>query len=460
MAPRFGRALDNVMIAAGLIGVVVMVAALAGILSRPLGHAAVFWPANPLLLGLMLRDPRLARPGCWPAAFIGYVAADLMTGGTWGPTLWASAANLAGCLTGYALFARVHARDRELRQLGSFMQMLVAGAAAAGVAAAIAVFVAPPLFGLHGLDGWFRWFCGELLNYQTLLPVVLTFPALGRWRRRRQQPRTTQADWRLGLPALALAVALAAGTLVGGPGVLGFAVPALLWCGLTYRQFTTALLTLGFAMWTILTLAAGWIGMSIGGDLVHNLTSAFLGIALVSLMPVTVASVTRTRNDLMRRLERAATRDFLTDALNRSAFTIAGKRLLAHEPVTALILDLDRFKQVNDTHGHAAGDKVLQGFARVVERNLRDDDVFGRIGGEEFAVLLRCGPDDAAAVADRIRTAFAAERVTTDDGSVVQATVSIGLAAGPDDLDTLLARADGALYRAKDEGRDRVVRAG
>ncbi len=453
---RAGRALDNVLIASAVIGVIVLIAALAGILSRPLGHAAVFWPANPLLLGLMLRDPRLARPACWAGAFVGYVAADRLTGGSWSPTLWASAANLAGCLTGYALFGPVHGRDRELRQMGSFLQMLTSGAAAAGVAAAVAVFVAPPLFGLHGLDGWFRWFCGELLNYQTLLPVVLTFPTLARWRRRRRA-RAVRRDWRLALPALSLVAALAAGTLVGGPGVLGFAVPALLWCGLAYRQFTTALLTLGFAVWTILTLAAGWMGMTIGGDLTHNLTSAFLGIALVSLMPVTVASVTRTRDDLMRRLERAATRDFLTDALNRSAFTIAAKRLLAQEPAAALMLDLDRFKQVNDTHGHAAGDKVLQAFARVVERNLRDDDVFGRIGGEEFAVLLRCDRAEASEVAERIRTAFAAERTTIDDGTVLQATVSIGVASGSDDLDTLLAHADEALYRAKNDGRNRVA---
>ncbi len=455
MAQPWGRALDNVAIAAVWTGLVVLAAALTGILSRPLGDAAVFWPANALLLGLMLRDRRLVRPACWLGAFAGYVAADLLTGGTWVPTLWATAANLAGCLTGYVLFARVYARDRELRRLGSFLQMPLTGAAAAGAAAAIAVFVAPPLFGLQGLQGWFRWFTGEILNYQTILPLVLTFPALSRLRRRQ---RALQADWRLGLPALALVAALAAGTLVGGPGVLGFAVPALLWCGLVHGLFTTALLTFGYAMWTMLALAAGWTGMSIGGDLGHNLTSAFVGIALISLMPVTVASVTQTRNDLMRRLERAATRDFLTDALNRSAFTVAGKRLLTrHDDVAALMLDLDRFKRVNDTYGHAAGDRVLQAFARVVEGALRTDDLFGRIGGEEFAVLLPCDANEAAEVAERIRTAVAEERIAIDSGEVLQATVSIGLATGGADLDALLARADEALYRAKDEGRNRLA---
>ena len=454
MAPRLRRALDNVVIAAVWTGVVVMAAALAGILSRPLGDAAVFWPANALLLGMMLRDRRLARPACWVGAFLGYVAADRLTGGSWNLTLWATAANMAGCLTGYALFARAYARDRGLRQLGSFLQMLLSVAAAAGVAAGIAVFVAGHLFGLQGLEGWFRWFTGEILNYQTILPVVLTFPPLTRLRRQR---RAAPADWRLALPALALVAALAAGTLVGGPGVLGFAVPALLWCGLAYGLFTTAVLTFAFAMWTMLALAIGWTGMTIGGDLVHNLTSAFLGIALIALMPVTVASVTSSRNELMRRLERAATRDFLTDALNRSAFTVAARRLLADTAVSVLMFDLDRFKRVNDTYGHAAGDKVLQAFARVVERNLREGDVFGRIGGEEFAVLLPCDLAEAADVAERIRQAFAAERVTIESGEVLQATVSIGLAAGVADLDSLLGRADEALYRAKAAGRNRLA---
>jgi diguanylate cyclase (GGDEF)-like protein len=211
-------------------------------------------------------------------------------------------------------------------------------------------------------------------------------------------------------------------------------------------------------MWTMLALAAGWTGMSIGGDLGHNLTTAFLGIALISLMPVTVASITLTRNELTRRLERAATRDFLTDALNRSAFTTAGQNLLArHDDVSALMLDLDRFKRINDTYGHAAGDRVLQAFARVVEHGLRADDLFGRIGGEEFAVLLPCAADEAAEVAERVRTAFAEERVTIESGEVLQATVSIGLAAGGADLDALLARADEALYRAKADGRNRLA---
>lgn len=457
MTSRMGRALDNIFVAACLTGLVVMITALIGIFTRPLGHAAAFWPANALLLGLMLRVPQTARPLSLAGAAIGYVLADRATGGSWIPTLWMTAANLGGCLVGYLLLGRGYARDRGLHQPASFVHLLLICAGAAGTSATIAVFVAPAQFGFAGLQGWLGWFGAEFLNYQTVLPVVLTFPALARLRRRGLGLRAS--DWRRPLPAAALVASLIAGAEVGGPGVLGFAVPALLWCGLTYGLFTTSLLTLGFAMWTIVGLASGRIDAMIGGDFVPNLTSAYLGVALIALMPVTVASVTLNRNDLMRRLERAATRDFLTDALNRSAFTLAGKQLMARGPVTALMLDLDRFKRVNDDYGHAAGDRVLQVFARLVERHLRDDDLFGRIGGEEFAVLLPCGADEAADVAERIRRAFAAERIALDGGQVLQATVSIGLATGADDLDVLLALADEALYRAKAEGRNRVAMA-
>jgi len=455
MTPRMGRALDNIFVAACLTGLVMLIAALIGILTRPLGHAAAFWPANALLLGLMLRVPQTAHPLSMVGAAAGYLLADRLTGGNWIPTLWMTAANLGGSIAGYLLFGRSFARDRGLRQPRSFVQILMTCAGAAGVSAAIAVLVAPPQFGLSGLRGWLGWFSAEILNYQTVLPVVLTFPALARLRRRGLGLRAS--DWRRVLPAVALVVLLVAGAEVGGPGALGFAVPALLWCGLTYGLFTTSLLTLGFAMWTIVGLASGRIDAMIGGDFVPNLTSAYLGIALIALMPVTVASVTLNRNDLMRRLERAATRDFLTDALNRSAFTLAGKHMMARGPVTALMCDLDRFKRVNDDYGHAAGDRVLQVFARLVERHLRDDDLFGRIGGEEFAVLLPCGADEAMEVAERIRRAFAAERITIDGAQTLQATVSIGLATGTDDLDVLLAHADEALYRAKAEGRNRLA---
>lgn len=131
---------------------------------------------------------------------------------------------------------------------------------------------------------------------------------------------------------------------------------------------------------------------------------------------------------------------------------------------SALMLDIDHFKKVNDVHGHAAGDRVLADFSQVVSRCLRDTDLLGRLGGEEFAVLLPDGSAQVAqAVAQRICDACAAHTTTLEDGTSLVSTVSIGVTHAPHvptTLDAFLLAADAALYRAKQSGRNRVVLGG
>jgi two-component system cell cycle response regulator len=134
----------------------------------------------------------------------------------------------------------------------------------------------------------------------------------------------------------------------------------------------------------------------------------------------------------------------------------------------ALALDLDRFKDVNDAHGHAAGDAVLRAVADRLQRGLRPVDLLARIGGEEFlAVLPDIGAEEARDAAERLRGAAGAVPVCLAGGASVAQTVSIGVActapttpgAPPADVDTLVERADRALYDAKTSGRNRVCSA-
>jgi diguanylate cyclase (GGDEF)-like protein len=128
--------------------------------------------------------------------------------------------------------------------------------------------------------------------------------------------------------------------------------------------------------------------------------------------------------------------------------------------VAVLMMDIDHFKKVNDTYGHDGGDQVLAGFAEVVQGCLRSGDLLGRLGGEEFAVLLPgCLADDAQAIAQRICDAFAAHLFTLKDGRQLRATVSIGACCAPrieSDIAAMLSAADAALYHAKENGRNRV----
>ena len=162
---------------------------------------------------------------------------------------------------------------------------------------------------------------------------------------------------------------------------------------------------------------------------------------------------------LLQRLMQAAATDSLTGIANRRAFEEALDREVARstrtgEPLTLVMLDLDHFKQVNDTYGHQAGDEMLRSVAESLLENCRDTDVAARYGGEEFAVILtNCGAEEAA---ESVLRLWAGASCADD----ISLTVSAGHATFPDDAANghdLVSAADRALYRAKADGRNRIV---
>lgn len=170
--------------------------------------------------------------------------------------------------------------------------------------------------------------------------------------------------------------------------------------------------------------------------------------------------------DYEAQLERLARTDGLTGLWNRRYFVELFRHEMRRaermcEPLCLMMLDLDHFKQVNDRYGHAAGDAVLVAFAGLLKERLRELDVPGRLGGEEFCVgLPGITLDEARAVADRLRQSIAELEIVAD-GRRIPITVSIGVAKwdGRESLDTLLGRVDAALYQAKHAGRNAVMHA-
>lgn len=167
-----------------------------------------------------------------------------------------------------------------------------------------------------------------------------------------------------------------------------------------------------------------------------------------------------------RKLLKMATLDGLTGLYNRSHFQSQAQHTLAaceraQEPVALLLCDIDHFKQVNDTHGHAVGDQVLQATAKIMTQNMRAGDLLARWGGEEFLALLpRTSPTAALEAAERIREAVEAFTLrVSDTNTQVRVTVSFGVSSVRclDDLQAATARADQALYASKDNGRNRVT---
>lgn len=186
---------------------------------------------------------------------------------------------------------------------------------------------------------------------------------------------------------------------------------------------------------------------------------------LIILSIITLLILALERDERASRL--VAERDPLTNLRNRRSFVAEAESLLKQENRHAalLLFDIDHFKRINDTHGHAAGDKVLRAFASTLDGRMHSNWQFARIGGEEFACLI---PDmesrEAADIAESMRRAVEGLH-TTIDGRFVPITVSIGVSATDQiaaGLDPLLGSADVALYRAKAEGRNtvRAYRAG
>ena len=172
------------------------------------------------------------------------------------------------------------------------------------------------------------------------------------------------------------------------------------------------------------------------------------------------------RKNLERELQRLATTDMLTGMANRRAFLERAESVYEHsrihgEPLTLLMLDLDHFKTINDRFGHLQGDRALVEFAQAVKSQLRASDAVGRLGGEEFGVLL---PDTALAegmeVATRIMNSIRALQLTDDTGHTYTITASLGMSAfrqSDRSLRDMLDRADQALYLAKHRGRNQVA---
>lgn len=168
------------------------------------------------------------------------------------------------------------------------------------------------------------------------------------------------------------------------------------------------------------------------------------------------------REKIARELERIATQDPLTGVLTRRAFFERADahllRLARNRAACILMLDVDHFKHINDTYGHAGGDKVLSIFAKRVNNCLRSTDVFGRLGGEEFAILLTgCSEKRGLQIAERIRGKLEREPIDLGNETRIALTVSIGISVADDprwSLEGLLAEADQALYRVKNAGRN------
>lgn len=283
-----------------------------------------------------------------------------------------------------------------------------------------------------------------------------------------------------GLSAATLAVAVAMSTDISsrliivniGYGVM-YVISTMILLGAHQREaidkliiFTQAVLAAQFLIRPVLTLL---VESSIAADAYREsiyYSVVNLSLSMISLMGAMVL-VGACVYDQIKAVRERAEMDMLTGLRTRRAFeqdVVAQieKAKLDGVPVSLVVADIDHFKSVNDVWGHQVGDKAIAAFGKVIEDTIRDTDIAGRIGGEEFCVLAwNCEGEAAVAMAERIRKRFGAAQIDgmPDDHRL---TASFGVAGRKEGegYGKLFARTDGALYKAKEQGRNRTLRDG
>lgn len=438
---------------------------LAGILARPIESLSLFWPVNAVLAGVLLRNPRQATPSGFALIYLAMVVADLGCGSALKPALWFNLCNLGAIVSIWYLMARLPRVHRRLRTPHGTLRLFGACAVGAMVAASLACVMATPWFEQSLRATWLAWFSEQFSTSVLVLPVLLTAPSPRALSGHGSQPIRLA-------PLLVLLASLAVSIVFGGPGAIAFPIAALLWCALSYSPFLVALLALTAGSTLIVAVAQNLMHFSIpqSESGVTTLMSARLGIAMLVLGPLVLACVSSANRSLMARLAHQATIDHLTGTLSRSAFTRRANALLDSRqhtpqlPLTLMMLDIDHFKTINDRHGHGVGDQVLRQFAMTLQDQLHDGELFARLGGEEFVIIVPgLAPELARFTAERLRRAVQDLHIAQPE-QALRITVSIGLSGCAADtpapsLDELLASADQALYRAKAQGRNRVEQA-
>lgn len=416
------------------------------------------------MLGLLLRQSTLARsPWTWVCSLLTYMLADALTGSSLFVLLTLNVANVFGVLCAWWYLRRQSPAVLQFQRLRSVLVIFTGCLIGSLGCSLVGAWPGSVTFEVPIWRSLALWISGEFYNYILIVPILLAAPQGWPWQWQWPSWSTPIHASKLS-PLLALVLSEVLSHIIGGPGAIAFLMPAMVWCAMTYGVFPMTILNGLVCFGKAAAIAMG--AFSFTPEHVMEATSYRTGLALLSLAPLAVACAYVLRLQVLRTLHHAVNHDFLTGVLARRALLERGQKLLMRleeegQPVAVLMADIDHFKHINDTYGHAQGDKVLQTFAQLAQDTLRPEDFMGRMGGEEFAMVLpRTNRDQALAAAQRLCEQVRNHRFAHDHGHL-QITLSIGLhsvsaIAQQESLELLLSKADEALYVAKHNGRNQV----
>lgn len=446
--------------------------------SRQAGNIATLWPPNGMLVAaLLLSTPRRWRDVLIAGVF-GSLLANLFNGST---MLTASSITIANIVEAViaATIIRHQTGRRVLFHHSSDVVVLITAAIVAALAAgAVSATSAKLLMDAPFTTIFIKWVLGDVLGLLVVMPIAVIAHDLVKHGPDLMMRRRSQGE-----AAAVLGVVLAVSVAVYSPNVppVQFLVmPAVLFASFRLGPLGAALSTVIVAVVGSLgTVVAAKAGALSADEVTLRVFNFQLNLAVLFLTALPIGSAMAQRHQLERDLteekERAdrfaadmaslanvddltglATRRFFLDQLDLMAATARRVK----QPMTLAMIDIDHFKPINDKFGHAVGDAVLMAIGAACRTAVRSDDVIGRLGGEEFAMLMPLTDQETAfRIVDRLREAVAAISIPTTDGRAVSVTISVGMAmfADQQQIDRLLLDADRALYLAKARGRNRIV---
>jgi diguanylate cyclase (GGDEF)-like protein len=416
------------------------------------------WPATGIALAAVL----LWGYRVWPAVAVGAFLANLTTAGPVASDLAIAAGNTLEAVFGAFLLSRVAGFRPSLERVRDVVSLVVfAGLLSTAISATIGVtslWTAGLVPDGQILPTWRVWWFGDLGGDLVVAPALLIFAA---------RPALPRRPW-VRVEALALAVTLVALTTLAFSSRTSFAylvIVILLWIGLRFHQPGTAVAGLtvsGIAVWATAHGRGPFVGGSADAELLR--AQMFVGVAMIS--GLVASALNAERGSAVERLQELADHDPLTGVFNRRRFTEELDRSIAYSRRygghgAVLVIDVDHFKHINDAHGHAAGDQVLARLGALLRERVRGTDAVGRLGGDEFTVLLpRADVEQSVALATAVLDKMRREGAITMTGRSIRVTASIGVGRFGQglglDSQRVLRDADGAMYEAKEAGRDRV----
>lgn len=451
-----------------VIGILISLCALAGIYGRHQTLLAIFWPANAVLLGLFLRFEQLNNIGGWFGAICGYMCADLWTGQPFIMTTFLTLANLIHPFVTMTLIHHFKINHQEFDKGLTFVYIFFCTVFGGSLASAIFVINTIPYIANSFILTeriWIEfsmWWTGEILNMVLFLPIIFTLPDKYKIKQYLKKHKNVYFKTHNILALVSLTASLVLAANFVGPGTIMFPIGALIWVALIYNLFVVSIINCIVCI-VLYTVINSYYYNIESADFITVALSVRIGLFMLVLGPLTLAVISLNRKKLYRQILYLANHDGLTAALNRRYFYEISEQTIHSKQETKsasiLLLDIDFFKLINDNHGHAVGDKVLQEFTRIVQSQIRTDDLFGRIGGEEFALLLKnLSLQQSVDIAKRICNKIHHTPIYIDNNTKLHISVSIGLSHQhmPQDtaLQHLMDRADEALYLAKNNGRN------